>query len=117
MKIRVLAIIAVFLVAFVVPTVLCAQEVITEEEEAIDEEEVIDEEEAIENDGDKIPRELFIYSPGEREGLHAAYRDFDGVWHHIGQLCSTMASGEQKNACMSHRWYMPATAPGVLYGN
>ena len=89
MKIRVLAIIAVFLVAFVVPTVLCAQEVITEEEEAIDEEEVIDEEEAIENDGDKIPRELFIYSPGEREGLHAAYRDFDGVWHHIGQLCSS----------------------------
>ncbi len=40
-------------------------------------------------EGDSIPREIFIYSPGEREGLHAAYLDFDSNWTEIGQLCSS----------------------------
>ena len=31
---------------------------------------------------------LFIYSPNERQGLHAAVLEEDG-WHHLGQLCSS----------------------------
>ena len=31
---------------------------------------------------------LFIYSPNERQGLHAAVLE-EGGWHHLGQLCSS----------------------------
>ncbi|MBQ9356007.1 MAG: alpha-N-arabinofuranosidase [Prevotella sp.] len=31
---------------------------------------------------------IFVYSPNEREGLHAALRDSSG-WQHIGRLCSS----------------------------
>ena len=41
------------------------------------------------NEGDDIPRQLFIYCPGEHAGLHAAYLDFDNQWHEIGQLCAS----------------------------
>jgi len=40
-------------------------------------------------EGDNISREIFIYSPDERSGLHAAYLDFEGKWHEIGQLCAS----------------------------
>ena len=42
-----------------------------------------------EGEGDNLPREIFIFSPGERNGLHAAYLDFDGNWQAIGQLCAS----------------------------
>lgn len=32
---------------------------------------------------------IFIYSPGEREGLHLAYYTFDQHWYDVGQLCSS----------------------------
>ena len=32
---------------------------------------------------------IFIYSPNERSGLHAAVQDSTGAWHHLGQLCSS----------------------------
>ena len=41
------------------------------------------------NEGDDILRQIFIYCPGERDGLHAAYLDFDNIWHEIGQLCAS----------------------------
>ena len=41
------------------------------------------------NEGDDIIRQLFIYCPGEHDGLHAAYLDFDNQWHKIGQLCAS----------------------------
>ena len=41
------------------------------------------------NEGDDIPRQIFIYCPGEHDGLHAAYLDFDNIWHEIGQLCAS----------------------------
>ena len=41
------------------------------------------------NEGDDIVRQIFIYCPGEHEGLHAAYLDFDNQWHKIGQLCAS----------------------------
>ena len=44
---------------------------------------------AQEEEGDNISREIFIYSPNERSGLHAAYLDFEGKWHEIGQLCAS----------------------------
>ena len=31
---------------------------------------------------------VFVYSPDERQGLHAALLDSSG-WHHVGQLCSS----------------------------
>ena len=31
---------------------------------------------------------IFIYSPDQRQGLHAALQDSSG-WHHLGQLCSS----------------------------
>ena len=42
-----------------------------------------------EDDNDNLSREIFIYSPNERAGLHAAYMDFDGNWNEIGQLCAS----------------------------
>ena len=41
------------------------------------------------NEGDDIIRQLFIYCPGEHDGLHAAYLDFDNQWQKIGQLCAS----------------------------
>lgn len=32
---------------------------------------------------------VFIYSPGERQGLHAAMAGKDGKWQEIGRLCSS----------------------------
>lgn len=32
---------------------------------------------------------IFIYSPGEKDGLHAAYMDTEGKWQEIGQLCAS----------------------------
>lgn len=40
-------------------------------------------------EGDNISREIFIYSPDDRSGLHAAYLDFEGNWQEIGQLCAS----------------------------
>lgn len=33
--------------------------------------------------------QIFIYSPGERNGLHLAYLDSNGNWQETGQLCSS----------------------------
>ncbi len=33
--------------------------------------------------------QIFVYSPGERDGLHVAYLTDDETWHDIGQLCSS----------------------------
>lgn len=33
--------------------------------------------------------QVFIYSPGERDGLHLAYLGEDGQWQHVGQLCGS----------------------------
>lgn len=40
-------------------------------------------------EGDNISREIFIYAPNDRAGLHAAYLDFEGKWLEIGQLCAS----------------------------
>jgi hypothetical protein len=40
-------------------------------------------------DGDNISRDIFIYCPDDRAGLHAAYLDFEGNWQEIGQLCAS----------------------------
>ena len=40
-------------------------------------------------EGDNISREIFIYCPNDRAGLHAAYLDFDGKWQEIGQICAS----------------------------
>lgn len=32
---------------------------------------------------------IFVYSPGEKDGLHAAYMDNEGKWQEIGQLCAS----------------------------
>ena len=42
-----------------------------------------------EGEGDNISREIFIYSPNERAGLHAAYLDIEQRWIEIGQLCAS----------------------------
>lgn len=34
-------------------------------------------------------RQIFIYSPDPKAGLHAAYMDNDGQWKEIGQLCAS----------------------------
>jgi alpha-L-arabinofuranosidase len=43
-------------------------------------------------------RQVFIYCPGEREGLHIAQLDKGGQWRHLGQLCQSDYSqwGSQK---------------------
>lgn len=33
--------------------------------------------------------QIFIYSPGEKNGLHLAYLDSNGNWQETGQLCSS----------------------------
>ncbi|MBQ9636691.1 MAG: alpha-N-arabinofuranosidase [Prevotella sp.] len=38
--------------------------------------------------GDTVSQ-VFIYSPGERDGLHLAYLAEDGGWQHVGQLCGS----------------------------
>ena len=40
-------------------------------------------------EGDNISREIFIYSPHEQAGLHAAYLDIEQRWIEIGQLCAS----------------------------
>ncbi len=40
-------------------------------------------------EGDNISREIFIYSPNEKAGLHAAYLDIEQRWLEIGQLCAS----------------------------
>jgi len=86
MRIKRFFITTIILMLLAVPTVCSAQE--PETSEGMEASEVTDET-IVEDYGDSIPREIFIYSPGEREGLHVAYRDFDGVWQHIGQLCAS----------------------------
>ena len=34
-------------------------------------------------------RQVFIYSPDEKSGLHAAWLDSTQTWRHIGQLCAS----------------------------
>lgn len=33
--------------------------------------------------------QIFVYSPGDKDGLHVAYLDEKQTWQHIGQLCSS----------------------------
>ena len=33
--------------------------------------------------------QIFVYSPGEREGLHLAFLGDDEKWHEVGQLCAS----------------------------
>ena len=33
--------------------------------------------------------QVFIYSPGERDGLHLAFHAEDDTWQEVGQLCSS----------------------------
>ena len=33
--------------------------------------------------------QVFIYSPGERDGLHLAYKTENDTWQEVGQLCSS----------------------------
>ena len=42
--------------------------------------------------------QIFIYSPGEKDGLHLAYLNTEGRWSHLAQLCSSDYSqwGSQK---------------------
>ena len=63
------------------------------------------------NEGDDILRQIFIYCPGERDGLHAAYLDFDS------SAPQTTVLGEWKKRCMSPTWQEPTTALGGQYGN
>ena len=37
---------------------------------------------------DAAPR-IFVYSPGERDGLHVAFLNEENRWQHLGQLCSS----------------------------
>lgn len=51
--------------------------------------------------------QVFVYSPGERDGLHLAYLTDDEKWQDVGQLCSSDYSqwGSQKrmyNPCVLH---------------
>ncbi len=64
----------------VIPVSMQAQE---------EDETVMQEQEEEGAEGDNISREIFIYAPNERSGLHAAYLDFDGNWQEIGQLCAS----------------------------
>ena len=34
-------------------------------------------------------KRVFIYSPDEKSGLHAAWLDSTQTWRHIGQLCAS----------------------------
>ena len=45
---------------------------------------------------------IFIYSPGEREGLHLAYYTFDQHWYDVGQLCSSDYSQWGREKRMYH---------------
>ena len=40
-------------------------------------------------EGADAPSQIFIYSPGERNGLHVAYLTENAIWKEIGQLCSS----------------------------
>ena len=42
----------------------------------------------IEMAGDTVCQ-IFVYSPGEKEGLHVAWLAEDETWHHAGQLCAS----------------------------
>lgn len=60
---------------------------------------------------------IFIYSPGEREGLHLAYYTFDQHWYDVGQALFVrlfaMGQGEayvQSFRAPCQRWNV---APGV----
>lgn len=39
--------------------------------------------------GNDTTCQIFIYSPGEKEGLHLAFLTDDDSWHDVGQLCSS----------------------------
>ncbi len=47
---------------------------------------------------------IFVYSPGERDGLHVAYLNAENRWQHIGQLCSSDYSrwGSEKRMYNPH---------------
>ena len=75
MKIQSILILFTSLVCLATPTPMLAQD----EESAENEN----------NEGDNVDREIFIYCPGERAGLHVAYLDFDGNWQEIGQICAS----------------------------
>ena len=50
---------------------------------------------------------IFIYSPNERQGLHAAVLDSTG-WQHLGQLCSS-----DYGTCVILGYAVPRTAHGA----
>jgi hypothetical protein len=39
--------------------------------------------------GNDTTCQIFIYSPGEKDGLHVAYLTDDETWHDVGQLCGS----------------------------
>jgi hypothetical protein len=39
--------------------------------------------------GNDTTCQIFIYSPGEKSGLHVAYLTDDTKWHNVGQLCGS----------------------------
>ena len=39
--------------------------------------------------GNDTTCQIFIYSPGEKDGLHVAYLSDDETWHDVGQLCGS----------------------------
>lgn len=39
--------------------------------------------------GNDTTCQIFLYSPGERDGLHVAYFTDNAMWHDIGQLCGS----------------------------
>lgn len=45
--------------------------------------------------------QVFIYSPGERDGLHLAFHAEDDTWQEVGQLCSSDYGqwGAEKRMC------------------
>ncbi len=44
---------------------------------------------AVKADGKDGSCRIFVYSPGERDGLHVAFLNGENRWEHIGQLCSS----------------------------
>ena len=57
--------------------------------------------------------QVFIYSPGVKDGLHLAYLTENNTWQEVGQLCgSDYAQWEARSACIGLRWFMPTMARG-----
>ncbi len=39
--------------------------------------------------GNDTTCQIFVYSPGEKDGLHVAYLNDDEEWRDVGQLCTS----------------------------